>query len=49
MGGYHQFRYLPIGFGGYETRNGLPHTAYIDAARRQLEVLETCPVDRAGR
>ncbi|CBN74565.1 hypothetical protein Esi_0030_0073 [Ectocarpus siliculosus] len=32
-----------------ETRSGLPHTAYIDAARRQPEVLiETCPIDRAG-
>ncbi len=47
--GFLQFRYLPIGFGGYETRNGLPHTAYIDAARRQLEILETCPMDKAGR
>eukprot|EP00752_Nemacystus_decipiens_P002399 g2263.t1 len=43
-----KFRYLPIGFGGFETRNGLPHTAYIDAAKRQLDILETCPVGRAG-
>lgn len=44
-----QFRYLPIGFGGHETRNGLPHTSYIAAAQKQLEILETCPTGKSGR
>ncbi|CAM9731798.1 unnamed protein product, partial [Laminaria digitata] len=27
-----KFDYLPIGFGGWETRNGLPQSVYVDNA-----------------
>ncbi|CAN0427594.1 unnamed protein product, partial [Pylaiella littoralis] len=46
---HQKFRYLPIGFGGYEILKGLPHTAFIDAAKHQLNILETCPVGETGR
>ncbi|CAM9906905.1 unnamed protein product [Scytosiphon promiscuus] len=45
---HEKFCYLPIGFGGHDTRNGLPQKVYLDAAKRQLEILETCPVGSAG-
>eukprot|EP00752_Nemacystus_decipiens_P008223 g7353.t1 len=45
---HEKFRYLPIGFGGHATRNGLPQAAFIDAAKRQLDSLEVCPAGKGG-
>lgn len=42
-------QYMPIGFGGIDTRNGLVQSVYAEKAEQRLRMMEECELNMVGR